>query len=73
MKEQLDSIIITEDGSLELGNNIEKIIFHQDLNVFLVITKDNSVRVYDPHSSLKLADVPLEKYGRFFVVLQIAI
>lgn len=64
MTDKSDSLIVSEDGSLELGDSIEKIVFHQNLNVFLVLTKENTIRVFDPHSSHKLADVPLAKYGK---------
>ena len=57
--------VIEEDGTLELGDNIKTLCFHQTLNVFLVTTKDNRIRVFDPHTSLKLADVHLYGHGKF--------
>ncbi|KAK7067356.1 hypothetical protein SK128_014936 [Halocaridina rubra] len=54
-----DSLGLLEDGFIELGDSIEGLCFHQALNVFLVTTKDAKIRVYDPHSALKLSDVQL--------------
>lgn len=53
------SLCLEEDGSIELGESIESLSFHQALNVFLVTTRHERLRVYDPHSSLKLSDVHL--------------
>ncbi|XP_042886814.1 uncharacterized protein LOC122262755 [Penaeus japonicus] len=60
MSVQSDALFVEEDGSIELGDSVEGLCFHQALNVFLVTTKDGRVRVYDPHSSLKLSDVQLQ-------------
>lgn len=60
MSVQSDALFVEEDGSIELGDSVEGLCFHQALNVFLVTTRDGRVRVYDPHSSLKLSDVQLQ-------------
>ncbi|XP_064112985.1 baculoviral IAP repeat-containing protein 6-like isoform X2 [Macrobrachium nipponense] len=64
MSVQNDSLGLEEDGLIELGDSIEGLCFHQALNVFLVTTKDSKIRVYDPHSSLKLSDVQLHGDGK---------
>lgn len=55
-----ESLCLEEDGCIELGDSIEGLCFHQALNVFLVTTRENNIRVFDPHSSLKLSDVHLQ-------------
>lgn len=55
----LSSLNVEEDGTIELGDSIESLSFHQALNVFLVTTREGRVRVFDPHSCLKLSDVPV--------------
>ena len=60
-----ECVSLIKDGILKLGDNIQNIIFHQNLNVFLVVTAQNEVRVYDPHSSLKLTEVPLHGFGKY--------
>ena len=69
MSVQSDSLGLEEDGLIELGDSIQGLTFHQALNVFLVTTKDGKIRVYDPHSSLKLSDVQL--HGEIIFVILI--
>ncbi|XP_069180397.1 baculoviral IAP repeat-containing protein 6 isoform X6 [Procambarus clarkii] len=59
-----DSLCLEEDGAIELGESIEGLCFHQALNVLLVTTTDGRIRVFDPHSSLKLSDVHLHGDGK---------
>ena len=56
---QSDTWIIGDDGSLTVGEESTSITYHSGLNIVLVTTKNNSVKVIDIPSGIILRDCAL--------------
>ena len=72
MKGQPLNVSFQEDASLLLGSSIESICFHQSLNVFIITTSDNHVKVFDPQSGTFLRDAKythLENAGEYIICI----